>query len=209
MTKSTQTTSGDPSKVKCHTPETSASDHNRADVTRFNWSAWRPEIRSTLVFVVRDDQILLIHKKTGLGQGKINGPGGKLEAGEDWLDCARREVSEELRIEVGKLRWAAELKFLMSDYGDILCQAFIADAYSGEPVETREAAPFWSAISEIPWAQMWADDQYWLPRALLGERVLGLFSFQGEEMRSLAVHRHTIDSPQAQPLIDRAHELGS
>ena len=179
------------------TPVTSHEDQekvnplgDRSDVQRFPWDDWRPEIKSTLVFIVRDEQILLIHKKTGLGEGKVNGPGGKLEKGEGWCACARREVSEELHIEVGQLRWAAELRFLMSDYGDILCQVFISESYTGEPVETREANPFWVPISQIPWSRMWVDDQHWLPRALLGERVLGLFSFQGEQMVSFAVDRH-------------------
>lgn len=154
------------------------------------------------MFIVCGDHVLLIHKKTGLGQGKINGPGGKLEFGETWLDCARREVSEELGIEVGDLEWASELRFLMSDYGDILCHAFISHAYTGEPVETREAAPFWVPVSEIPWTRMWVDDQHWLPRALLGERVLGLFSFEAEEMISFAVHHHPVDAPQAIPPSD-------
>ncbi|MEC9132535.1 MAG: hypothetical protein VX853_01135, partial [Pseudomonadota bacterium] len=43
---------------------------------------WQPEFVGTLVFVLRDQEVLLIHKKTGHGQGKINAPGGKLEARE-------------------------------------------------------------------------------------------------------------------------------
>lgn len=160
------------------------------DVRQFDWSSWSPGVKSTLVFVKCDQSLLLIHKKTGLGKGKINGPGGKVEPNEGWVACARREVYEELNIEVGSLHWSAELRFLMSDYPDILCHVFMTDAFSGEPSESREAKPFWCPISEVPYAQMWEDDQYWLPRALLGERVLGLFSFDEDQMLSLAVDRH-------------------
>lgn len=171
----------------------------RDHVDQYNWDAWTPGVKTTLVFVVQGERVLLIHKKTGLGAGKVNGPGGKLEAGEGWLSCARREVQEELHIEVGELSWAAELQFLMSDYPDILCQVFIAHELNGEPTETREAKPVWYHLSEIPWAQMWADDQYWLPRALLGERVLGRFSLQGDQLRSMSVTRHTQRAREALP----------
>ena len=159
-------------------------------VQDFDWSTWSPGVRSTLVFVRRGDELLLIDKKTGLGQGKVNGPGGKVEPNEDWIDCARREVMEELSITIDQLKWCAELRFLMSDYPDILCQVFITEHYIGEPTESIEARPFWCPINAIPYAKMWEDDQYWLPRALLGERVLGLFSFDQDRMLSLAVNRH-------------------
>ena len=61
-----------------------------------DWERWEPRQRATLLFVVRRDEILLIHKKRGLGAGKINGPGGRLEPGETPLACAIREVEEEL-----------------------------------------------------------------------------------------------------------------
>jgi 8-oxo-dGTP diphosphatase len=130
---------------------------------------------------------LLIHKKTGLGRGKVNAPGGKLEADETFEMCARREVEEELNICVGALTHVAELRFLMSDYEDILCHAFFTDEFEGVPIETREADPIWVPIHQIPWSQMWADDVYWIPRVLIGERLLGAFSFVGEVMQTMKV----------------------
>ena len=43
-----------------------------------DWESWEPEQVATLLFVIKDTEVLLIHKKRGLGAGKINGPGGKL-----------------------------------------------------------------------------------------------------------------------------------
>lgn len=159
-------------------------------VDDYEWERWRPGVRATLVLVRRANQVLLIHKKTGLGEGKVNGPGGKLEVGERWEECARREVMEELSLSLGALWWAGELRFLMSDYPDIHCHVFITDEYKGVPTESTEAKPFWCSVSEIPWELMWEDDRYWLPRALLGERVLGSFSFIGDALQSMCVARH-------------------
>ena len=61
-----------------------------------DWISWQPDLRTTLIFVRRDDALLLIEKKTGLGQGKINGPGGKIEVGETPAAGALRELSEEV-----------------------------------------------------------------------------------------------------------------
>ena len=50
-----------------------------ARVSDVDWTNWTPTERATLLFVIRDGQMLLIHKKKGLGAGKINGPGGRIE----------------------------------------------------------------------------------------------------------------------------------
>ena len=151
-------------------------------LTQVNWSTWTPGVRATLVFVFKGSRVLLIHKKTGLGKGKINAPGGKLEMGETAEECARREVEEEVGIAVGNLDMVAELRFLMSDYPDILCHVFFSKSFEGIATESFEAKPFWCEIEEIPYEQMWSDDAIWLPKALNGDRVLGLFEFHGERM---------------------------
>ena len=43
---------------------------------------------ATLVFMFKGDQILLAMKKRGMGEGKWNGPGGKLKTGEDPIEAA-------------------------------------------------------------------------------------------------------------------------
>ena len=52
-----------------------------------------------ILFVLDGDQILLIDKKRGLGHGKVNGPGGRLEPGESAYQAAVRETREEVGLE--------------------------------------------------------------------------------------------------------------
>jgi 8-oxo-dGTP diphosphatase len=69
--------------------------------TRFeniDWTSWTPQERATLLFIRRDGLVLLIRKKRGLGAGKINGPGGRIDGEETPLQCAIREVEEELHV---------------------------------------------------------------------------------------------------------------
>ena len=81
------------------------------DVNRIDWSTWKPTEYANLCFVMRGGQILLIRKKRGLGAGKINGPGGRLEKGETALESAIRETQEELGVTPTGLEHIGELFF--------------------------------------------------------------------------------------------------
>jgi 8-oxo-dGTP diphosphatase len=151
-------------------------------VADIHWPDWCARDRATLVFVVRDGRVLLIRKKRGLGAGKINGPGGKIDPGETPLDCARREVEEELRATPLGLEARGELRFQFCDGYSIHVHVFVASGLLGEPVETDEAVPHWSVIEEVPYDEMWADDRLWLPRVMAGGHVDGRFVFDDDEM---------------------------
>ena len=147
-----------------------------------DWSTWQGEMLATLMFIVRDDQILLIEKKRGLGAGKINGPGGKIEPGETPLQAVIRETEEELCITPHAPRKLGELWFSMSDYPDILCHVFRAESFTGTPTETDEATPVWTPLAAIPYHRMWEDDRQWLPALLDNQPFRGRYVFNGERM---------------------------
>lgn len=147
-----------------------------------DWERWHAPIHATLMFIVKEGNILLIEKKRGLGAGKINGPGGKIETGESPLESIFRETHEELMIVPLGARKLGELWFAMSDHPDILCHVFRADDFTGTPTETDEANPVWFALDQIPYQRMWEDDRYWLPHLLKDESFIGRFVFEGESM---------------------------
>jgi len=147
-----------------------------------DWSTWTPGIPATLMFIIRDGRILLIEKKRGLGAGKINGPGGKIDPGETALQSVIRETQEELLITPHAPRKLGELHFAMSDCPHILCHVYRADDFDGTPTETPEAVPVWKALDAIPYARMWEDDRYWLPLLLDETPFLGRFAFAGERL---------------------------
>lgn len=147
-----------------------------------DWSNWTPRERATLCFIRHQGQLLLIHKKRGLGAGKINGPGGRLDPGETPEDCAIREVQEELGVTPTGLRSAGELFFQFADGHSIHGYVFSASGFTGEPRETAEAIPLWTPEDRIPFERMWADDRLWLPYLLEGIRFTGRFLFAGDAM---------------------------
>lgn len=151
-------------------------------VEDIDWDRWQAVDTATLVFVLRGDEILLIDKKRGLGKGKVNGPGGKVDPGESVEQCAVRECREELGIEVLGLEHFGEHRFQFVDGYSIHCHVFRSRRFRGVPVETPEAAPRWTPIREIPFELMWEDDALWLPLLLEGRRFRGDWIFDGDRM---------------------------
>ncbi len=143
---------------------------------------WKPREYATLLFVIRDGQILLIHKKRGIGAGKINGPGGHVEPDETPRECAIREVQEELLITPLNVRYAGRLNFQFTDGFSIRGEVFTASDYNGTPTETDEATPVWKPVNELPFEEMWADDALWMPLMLSGRQFDGWFIFQKDRL---------------------------
>jgi 8-oxo-dGTP diphosphatase len=151
-------------------------------VDRVDGAKWKPREEGTLCFVIQDGQILLIEKKRGLGAGKVNGPGGRIEKGETAEQAAIRETQEEVGITPTGVHWAGELRFQFRDGYSLLCTVYRASGWEGELMETAEAKPFWVRTNQIPYDRMWADDEQWMPRLLSGEKFRGWFEFDGDRM---------------------------
>jgi len=152
-----------------------------------DWDGWRPEIRATLMFVREGDEVLLIRKLRGIGAGKINAPGGKIDPGETPRESAIRETEEELHVTPVNPRKMGELFFAMTDLPDIFCHVYVASEYEGKAVETAEAIPIWTHRFKIPFDSMWEDDRHWVPRMLEGESFRGRFLFEGERIQWMEI----------------------
>lgn len=156
----------------------------------FKWKDnWQPEILATLMFIVQEGKVLLMRKKRGIGAGKVNAPGGKVEPGETAMECAVRETEEEVcvrvldPVEMGEVSFS----FRCGTTPEIHGHVFMATNFEGTPAETGEALPFWTPLDQIPYDEMWADDRFWLPEMLKGKKFKAKFLFEGEEILSQSV----------------------
>lgn len=154
-----------------------------------DWARFSPKDRATLLFVRDGERVLLIHKKRGLGAGKINAPGGRIEPGETPRAAAIREVEEELCVTPTGVREAGRLAFQFADGYSLAAHVFTATGYRGEPRETDEAVPLWAPVDAIPFERMWADDALWIPLMLAGEPFDGRFVFDGDRMLDHSLSR--------------------
>lgn len=137
---------------------------------------------TSLVYPVgQDGRILLGRKRRGMGFGKWNGFGGKIEAGETMRECAARELFEESGLKarpedlipVGDLYFHQPSDPEWSHAGIV----YFVKVWEGTPAETEEMQPKWFRPSEFPYEDMWMADRVWLPMILKGERIRGTIYF--------------------------------
>lgn len=141
-------------------------------------------LTTTIVFLRRDDEILLAMKKRGFGKGRWNGTGGKLEDNETSVECAKRETEEEIGVRALVLTKVVELTFHEFHEGTpitVHSDVYFCDQWDGSPVETEEMAPRWFKLNMLPYETMWPDDTHWLPRALSGEKLRCTFTLDTED----------------------------
>lgn len=142
---------------------------------------------ATLCFVVDGyppQRVLLGMKKRGFGEGKYNGFGGKIENGEAIAAAAIREMEEEsgIRVNNADLQPMARLTFSFpyKTEWDQVVHVFVASEWQGNPSESEEMRPEWFSVNALPFKQMWADDEHWLPLVLGGKRIDGKFTFKAD-----------------------------
>mmetsp|Transcript_10804 Transcript_10804/g.30464 ORF Transcript_10804/g.30464 Transcript_10804/m.30464 type:complete len:571 (-) Transcript_10804:129-1841(-) len=143
----------------------------------------------TLIYARRrsERQVLLGMKKRGFGAGKLNGFGGKLEAGETVEESAARELAEEsgLKSQPMDMHWCGTMTYIYDTKPKAMeVHIYDLECWEGEPQETEEMRPIWFAHEDIPLKDMWADDVYWLLQYLDGQLAtpfVGRFRFKGHE----------------------------
>ncbi|KAF3419974.1 hypothetical protein E2986_03931 [Frieseomelitta varia] len=154
----------------------------------------------SLIFIRKTSEILLGLKKRGFGKNKWNGFGGKVEKGESILQGAIRELKEECGLSAEQLKKVGILEFEFK--GDtVLLEVHVFETYkySGELIESEEMQPKWYNLKDIPFKQMWPDDEYWFPYMLRGELFKGYFLYRGQDL----ILKYNIETMEELPALDQ------
>jgi 8-oxo-dGTP diphosphatase/2-hydroxy-dATP diphosphatase len=123
-------------------------------------------------------------KKRGFGEGRWNGVGGKVEAGESIEQAMIRETKEEIGVIPTVYQKVADIRFDEYFKGEptiMHVHVFIASIWKGEPTESDEMAPQWFDVQAIPYDEMWSDDRFWLPQVLRGDKISADFKLDDKD----------------------------
>lgn len=135
--------------------------------------------QATLLFLLKNNKILLAMKKRGFGANRWNGYGGKQEGNETVLETAIRETQEESGVTPKNIVQVATLDFYFKNKPEWDQQVLVytTKKWQGEPIETEEMKPQWFNLDKIPYESMWPDDPFWLPLVLSGKKIKAEFTF--------------------------------
>lgn len=107
-------------------------------------------IPRVLVFALRGEHVLLVKiaGKSPRWNGKYNGAGGHVEAGESPLAAARRELLEETGL-TARLQFSGYLAIDTGESPGIGLFVFHGQVLSGEPVPGPEGEPAWIPLAQV------------------------------------------------------------
>lgn len=140
---------------------------------------------TSLVFPVNDrGEILLGHKRRGMGFGKWNGFGGKIEKGENMRECAARELFEES----GLIADPKDFQLVADIYFDCPSnpewshggEVYFVTKWQGNPHVSDEMEPKWFSLENLPYDEMWQADCHWIPLILSGKIIRGRITFAAD-----------------------------
>lgn len=141
-------------------------------------------ILATLVYVVKDDQVLMIHRNQrpdDLHFDKYNGLGGKFEEGESPRQCAIRELKEESGLDALELSFKGQILFPKFDkHGrDWLVFIYTVHHFEGELIKlNHEGELKWISQEKILELNLWDGDKLFIPLVFSNSTFEGAITYQ-------------------------------
>ncbi|MCS7280346.1 MAG: (deoxy)nucleoside triphosphate pyrophosphohydrolase [Desulfobacterota bacterium] len=119
----------------------------------------------TCGIIEKDGKILIAKRKDKEGD-KWEFPGGKVERGEDLKDCLKREIKEELNLDITVLDCISHVNYKTDSGKDIVLYAYRAKYVSGEPTPIEHEEVRWVTKEEL------ADFDFFEPDLKIVEALL-------------------------------------
>ena len=144
---------------------------------------------ATVCFIRRNGKVLLQERAPGrMWAGRLNGPGGKVSAGETPVEAIRREVREETQLHIVDpvCHGVLDLVFGAPERSRLTVVVFSCARFAGRARGGREGSLRWYPEAHLPYGRLWPDMRYWLPIVLDGGTISGVCTFDEDGDRLLA-----------------------
>ncbi|HET7641385.1 MAG TPA: NUDIX domain-containing protein [Ktedonobacteraceae bacterium] len=148
-----------------------------------DYLATNPPIRETVIgYLIRGNEVLLgirTRVSNDLGHHVIAGIGGGVEAGETLEEALKREIHEEIEVDITEYQKVGRVVNLSPHRPawNMRVMIYLVAAFEGEPKKTVDIDPRWYLKAELPLPEMWSDNQITAPLALAGKRIAGSFLY--------------------------------
>ena len=122
-------------------------------------------INTTLCYVTRGDQVLMLHrvkKKNDINKDKWIGIGGKFEKDESPDECLLREAKEETGLTLTGWKCRGVVTFLNDCCEGEFMYLFTADAFEGDLIECNEGDLQWVSREFLDRLPKWEGDKIFL-----------------------------------------------
>ncbi len=144
-------------------------------------------INTTLCYIERDGQVLMLHrtkKENDLNHDKWIGIGGKFEDRESPQDCVLREVKEETGLTLTDYRYRGLVTFVSDRWPTEYMHLFTATGFVGTQISCDEGELVWVDRARLLELTLWEGDRLFLR---LLEQQHPFFSlklvYEGETLR--------------------------
>lgn len=117
-------------------------------------------------------------KKNDVHEGKYNGLGGKLEAGESPYECVVREVKEESGLDIKPALRGVMTFPLFTPGEDWYVFLYTADDFSGELIDSPEGELEWVEDEKVPGLNLWEGDRHFLKWLYEGHCFSAKFTYK-------------------------------
>ena len=118
---------------------------------------------TTLCYIEENGAYLMLHrvkKKNDMNYDKWIGVGGKLEDQETPHECARREIMEEVGVEVPNLKYRGIVTFVSDLYGTEYMHLFTSNGYVGRIKDICDEGNLeWVEKSKVDKLPLWEGDK--------------------------------------------------
>ena len=151
-----------------------------------DYLATRPPIRKTVIgYLVRGNKVLLgvrTRVSNDLGHMIVAGIGGGLEAGESSNDALKREIVEEIKVQVTDFQEVGYVVCLSPHRPswNLSVVIYLVTGFEGEPKKTVDIDPCWYPKDALPLPDMWRDNRITARMVLDGKRIVGSFLYDAD-----------------------------